>query len=148
MRDQLWKRYPNVSDAADRDNVIEHTLRRVADHEARRGPAQNLRALIWRIFPQVVTSLLRKGRYRLRLDPLEDAEPKNLAIQNGSSEAIERRLIVAEILRASDDRTRKVLTLRYLAGFETDEVARMLGTSTENIRQIIHRAADKWRSRD
>ena len=119
ISDQLWRRYPGVSDPADRDNVIEHTLRRVADHEAKRGEAQNLPGLIRHVFQQVVANLLRKGRYKVHLASLEDSDAEYLSERAHSAESIEKQLWVADILRALDDRTRSVLTLRYLAGFET-----------------------------
>jgi RNA polymerase sigma factor (sigma-70 family) len=145
MGAQLWRRYPNVTDLADRDDVIEETLRRVAEHESRHGPVQNLRPIVRHIFSQVVAKLLRRSRYKLRLSSFEDTKQSVVELED-SAERLEQRMWVADILGASDERTRAVLTLRYLAGFETHEVATIVGISADNVRQIVHRVREKWRS--
>jgi hypothetical protein len=66
LKSRLWQRYSKISDPADRDNVIALTLSRIADHEEKLGPAKNLPALIWRIFPEVVANLLRGGYHRVQ----------------------------------------------------------------------------------
>ena len=66
MSHSLWQAFPQVTDPADRDNVIDVTLKRVADHEEKLGEAKNLPALIRRIFPEVIANLLRRGYYKIR----------------------------------------------------------------------------------
>ena len=145
---QLWRRFPSIVDPADRDNCLELTLRRVADHEEIHGEANDLQSLIWRIFPEVAISLLRKSRYRLPLHPVAHATLDDLAADRGeSAQAIEDRIYAAQVIETLDERTSDILHLKFLEGFSVAEISNKLQISEANVRQICHRALEKLRGR-
>ena len=109
MSHRLWQRYPQVRDPADRDNVTDIVLRRIADHEEKHGPAQNLSALVRRIFPEAVAKVLRKSHYRLRLVPIEDMA-RFAEMAHATQADVEGDLNAHDFLKVLDKRSRQVVT--------------------------------------
>ncbi len=148
LSNQLWRKYPSIVDPADRDSCMELTLRRVADHEAKHGEAADLHALIWRIFPEVATSLLRRSRYKLPLHtvahPTLDALAPNLG---DNTQTIEDRIYAAQLLKTFDERTSDILHLKFFDDLSVAEISRKLHISEANVRQICHRALEQLRRR-
>ena len=142
---QLWRRFPSITDPADRDNCIERTLQRVADYEEKHGEAPDLPGLIWYIFPQVAISLLRKSRYKLPVDSVPWATLDGLSVNRNAAEEMDTRLYAAELLASLDDRVAEILHLRFFEGLSVSETAQNLGMSEANVRQICHRAVQQLR---
>ncbi len=136
----LWQGYPYVRDEADRDNAMQETLCRAATHEQRYGEVDNLPSLIRRIFPRVVSSMFVRKPYYARHEEnreVGDLEVLGLALRDCSS--LEDRVYVQELLYSLNQRERHIVSLLVL-GHKPDEIAAVLGVSTENVYQIIHRA--------
>lgn len=142
MSYRLWQRYPQVTDPADRDNVIDIVLRRLADHEEKHGPAQNLPALIRRVFPEAVAKVLRKSYYRLRLVPLEDM-PRLSEAAHATQAGIESDINTHDFLKMLDKRSRQVVYRRIIRGQKPNEIAAVMGLSVGNVRVICHRAIEQ-----
>ena len=142
---QLWRRFPSITDPADRDNCIERTLQRVAEHEEKHGEAPDLPGLIWYIFPQVAISLLRKSRYKLPVDFVPQSTLDGLAVNREAAEEMDARLYAAELLAGLDDRAAAILYLRFVEGFSVAETAKKTGVSEANVRQSCHRALEQLR---
>lgn len=140
---QLWRRFPSITDPADRDNCIELTLQRVADHEEKHGEAPDLPGLIWYIFPQVAISLLRKSRYKLPVDSVPQPTLDGLAANRDAAEQMDARLYAAELLAGLDDRAADILYLRFVEGFSVTETAKKTGVTEANVRQICHRSVEQ-----
>jgi RNA polymerase sigma factor (sigma-70 family) len=140
LRSELWRRYPQIRDESDRDNVMEDTLRRVMDYEEQFGPAENLLALIRHAFHWVAGSLLRQSYYRLRPDSMPewrgDLQPTSQSFDP------EERLAIQECLAQLSDREREVILL-IARGFKAAHVGARLGITTANVYQIAHRARTK-----
>jgi RNA polymerase sigma factor (sigma-70 family) len=140
LRSELWRRYPQIRDESDRDNVMEDTLRRVIDYEQQFGPAENLLGLIRHAFHWVAGSLLRQSYYRLRPDTMPewrgDLQPTSQSFD------LEERLTIQECLAQLPDREREVILL-IARGFKAAHVGARLGITTANVYQIVHRARAK-----
>lgn len=142
---QLWRRFPSITDPADRDNCIEHTLKRVADHEEKYGEAPDLLGLIWYIFPQVALSLLRTSRYKLPVDAVPLSILDGLTVNRDVAEQIDARLYAAELLAGLDDRIAEILHLRFFEELSVADTALKLRMSEANVRQLCHRAVQQLR---
>ena len=109
------------------------------------GPTQHLRAYIYRIAHNWVTDYYRcnqpdqPGDEALEL--IEDhADIPGNAEQNLSKEEIRFALVNLP------EQQRQVIILRYLEGWEHDEIASSLGKSVNAIKVIQHRAVRAMRS--
>jgi DNA-directed RNA polymerase specialized sigma24 family protein len=136
----LWQSYSYVRDEADRDNAEEETLRRVAGYEQEHGEAENLPALIRRIFPRVASSMFVRKPHPARHE--ESKERQNLealgfALQH-NSEFLDRHIYARELIRGLDKREHDVVTL-WSQSFTAKEIARKVGMTEDNVHQIIHR---------
>jgi RNA polymerase sigma factor (sigma-70 family) len=145
LKSRLWQRYSKISDPADRDNVIALTLSRIADHEEKLGPAKNLPALIWRIFPEVVANLLRGGYHRVQSFTVVDSETELHGIALDPTSEIEDRIFARKLLDVLDERSRQVVYRHIVQGQSASQIAADLKTSAGNVRVILHRALEQLR---
>jgi RNA polymerase sigma factor (sigma-70 family) len=140
LRSELWRRYPQIRDESDQDNVMEDTLRRVIDFEEEFGPAENLLGLVSHAFHWVAGSLLRQNHYRLR--PASMAKWRGDLHHSSQSFDLEERLAMQECLAQLSDREREVIV--FLArGFKATQVGAKLHITAANVYQIAHRARTK-----
>src|ERR1700760_3642572 len=107
IRSKLWRRYPQIRDEADQDDVMEDTLRKVIDFEQKFGMAGNLLALIEKSFHWAAGSLLRMNHYRL--DPNSMTELSDAVQPTKQIFGLEERLAVQECLALLSDREREVI---------------------------------------
>lgn len=80
-----------------------------------------------------------RHRRKVRADA-EQVERKTV------EEAIDRRLIIQQVMQHLPSLDRDVLYLFAILGFKTDEIAGMLGTSGAAIRQRLYRARFQFRA--
>lgn len=81
--------------------------------EACLGPAQNLPALIRRVFPEAVAKVLRKSYYKLRLVPIEDV-PRWAEAAHARQPDIENDINTRDFLKMLDKRSRQVVYRRII----------------------------------
>ena len=144
----LWRMFPVISDPADRDRVVEKTLSRVADYEAKHGEAQFLPGVIFKIFPQVALSMLRTNYYQPEKISLKEAKGTPRTVDAKSGELPVMRRYGVELLAMCSERERRILYLRAVRGFEYSEIALQVGVSEANVRQIFHRLKERLRRID
>ena len=84
-----------------------------------------------------VDELRRSGRERaLDLDPQAAA---------GGSGASDDRVFVADAMSRLQPRDRELIALKFFAGLENDEIARVIGVSRSNAGTMLHRAMTRLR---
>jgi len=79
-----------------------------------------------------------------KLDDDEEADKKEVNVNNNEAERISDRCDNAELVRQAlselDDTRREVIVLRFMEGFSNKEIAELIGKSEEAVRQIQCRA--------
>jgi RNA polymerase sigma factor (sigma-70 family) len=86
--------------------------------------------------------LRRRGRQaELTAEPVDLGSP---AFEEGA-ERSERRLAVSAALERLEPRERELIALKFFAGLENREIARVLGVSESNAGTKLHRAMTKLR---
>jgi RNA polymerase sigma factor (sigma-70 family) len=140
IRSKLWRRYPQIRDESDQDDVTQNTLCKVIDFETKFGTAGNLLALIEKSFRWAAGSLLRQSYYRL--DPVSMPEWSGDIRSTAQTSGLEERLVVQQCLAQLSDRERKIILL-LARGFKPTHVAIQLDITTANVYQIAHRARTK-----
>ncbi len=86
--------------------------------------------------------LRRRGRQaELKAEP---ADLESVAAESGAEHS-ERRLEVAAALERLQSRERELIALKFFAGLENREIARVLGISESNAGTKLHRAMTKLR---
>jgi RNA polymerase sigma factor (sigma-70 family) len=142
----LWQSFPQVADTTDRDTVVDETLRRASDFEAKHGAAEDLPSLIRHIFEQVVVSLFRTKYYTLHEKSVASWDLGALRAKECSPEAVEAAIYARQLLDSLDSTKKMIVLLRY-QGFEIHEIAAHMGLSRENVYQALSRARAKLRDR-
>jgi RNA polymerase sigma factor (sigma-70 family) len=140
LQPELWRRYPQVRDESDRDNVMEETLCRVIAFEKRNGPAYDLMGLVRHSFHWVVRSLLRRSYYRLRVESMDKARGEMGPLSQSSD--LVRRVSMQECLAQLSEREREVVLL-MARGFKADQIGAKLGITAANVYQVAYRARAK-----
>jgi len=150
----LWQNYSFVRDEAERNNAEEETLCRVAGYEQEHGAAENLPALIKRIFPCVASTMFVRtphpGRYEENKE-WQDLEALGFALQRSSEspdsgvcarELNDRLKKLLELISKLNERERDIVLL-YVRRFKGKQIARKVGTTEDNVYQIIHRFKER-----
>jgi RNA polymerase sigma-70 factor (ECF subfamily) len=63
----------------------------------------------------------------------------------GLDRASEDRLLIADAMRSLQSRERELVALKFFAGLENAQIARVLGISTSNVGTQLHRAITRLR---
>lgn len=139
-----WRLLGNREEARD---AAQETFLRVYRHLGKFDPDRDFSAWIYRIAVNVCRDF---GRKRSRRESPADDDAINL---RASAEDIEGNAIVAQEQRLAlqalaelSEKERAALVLRDLEGIETDEVARLLGSSPTTVRSQISKARMKLKS--
>ncbi len=86
--------------------------------------------------------LRRRGR---QAELTTEPEDLNTGALDESAERSERRLAVSAALERLDPRERELVALKFFAGLENREIARVLGIGESNAGTRLHRAMTKLR---
>lgn len=148
-----------LPDAATAEDLVQDTLVDVLEGAGRRRGEASLRTWATAILRHKVADWYRSPARRQKVSL--DAEDERLAEwvegefdESGSwrgavpawqqPEQVEEQRQMRAALQACLDRlpaqTRRIFMLREWLGFETDEICTRLGLSSDNVRQILHRA--------
>ena len=148
--DRVWRIVAARLGAADAADVVQEVFLAAAASAGRYDPARGtLWAWLWGIVRNEVASHCRR-RGRLRETVLDDRchdEPSPPMVVQSREDAERVRRILARLPEEQDD----LLTLHYLDGTPTDELAALHGCSEQAIRSRLMRARaafrELWRQR-
>lgn len=135
-------RLPTPEDAEDATSLVfTHLIRALPRYQDRGVP---FATLLFRISRNVVVSQLRRRRYRA---PLEEAADVAATGEAGEPDpgALSDRVELLECLRELPDLEREVVVLRFVEGYASAEVGRIVGKSEGAVRSIQHRALEELR---
>lgn len=120
--------------------AFERAYRKRASFNAKRG---SHRAWLFGIARNAALDELRRRRRHAELA----AEPADLDAHDHaeSAEAAMRRALIRKAMVGLSARERELVALRYFAGLQNTEIARVIGTSESNAGTRIHRVIEKLR---
>jgi len=123
--------------------AFERAYRRQARFDPKRGTQ---RAWLFGIARNAALDELRarKRTAALLTDP-EDPEPRHGAGAGDDDEAALRRAAVAAALAQLDPRERELIALKFHAGLDNAEIAKVLNISVANAGTRVHRAVTRLR---
>jgi RNA polymerase sigma-70 factor (ECF subfamily) len=136
-----WRMLGNREEARD---AAQETFLRVYRHLGKFDPDRDVSAWLYRIAVNVCRDFGRKRNHRE--SPADDEainrRPSAEDIEGNAIVAQEKRLVLQALAELSE-KERAAIVLRDLEGFETDEVARLLGSSPTTVRSQISKARMK-----
>jgi RNA polymerase sigma-70 factor (ECF subfamily) len=119
--------------------AFERAFRKQRSFNPRRG---SQRAWLFGIARNAALDELRRRR---RIAALADEPPDDLAVPEGEAEAAERRATVRTALAGLEPRDRELIALKFHAGLDNAEIAKVLGISPSNAGTRVHRALTRLR---
>jgi RNA polymerase sigma factor (sigma-70 family) len=145
---RLRRQFPALRDEVVVTEILEEAGRRIVEHERSVGPIERLRGYAWVAIRHAATSRLRRASMRLQEQTIEG--PESVAAiaeqpaERASVEAVERNVLLAEILAMLSEEERRVCIWKK-AGFSSREIARYRGHSTEAVDTMFFRVKQKVR---
>jgi RNA polymerase sigma factor (sigma-70 family) len=133
-----------VRDRAAAEDVTATTFERAYRNRSRFDPRRGTaRAWLFGIARNAaLDELRRRGRQAtLTIDPVDLTGPATVH----AAEQSERRLTVANALKALRGRERELVALKFFAGLSNAEIAGVLGITESNAGTRLHRVLDKLR---
>jgi RNA polymerase sigma-70 factor (ECF subfamily) len=119
--------------------AFERAFRKQRSFNPRRGTQR-----AW-LFGIARNAALDELRRRKRIAALADEPAADVAAPEGEAEAAERRAIVRAGLAALESRDRELIALKFHAGLDNAEIAKVLGISASNAGTRVHRALTRLR---
>jgi RNA polymerase sigma-70 factor (ECF subfamily) len=119
--------------------AFERAFRKQRSFNPRRG---SQRAWLFGIARNAALDELRR---RKRIAEMADEPPDEAAAPEGEAEAAERRETVRAALAALEPRDRELIALKFHAGLDNAEIAKVLGISASNAGTRVHRALTRLR---
>jgi len=140
-----WRMLGNREDARD---AAQETFLRVYKSFGRFDPAQDFNGWLYRIAVNACRDLARKRRcnhYSLEAEVESGgiAEPASPHNTESAAMLAQEHAILLRALAALPEKERAAIVLRDLEGFETEEVAKILGSSPTTVRSQISAARVK-----
>ena len=130
--------------AAAEDLCGEVFTRMLAHLSSGRGPRRHLRAWLYRVARNLIIDESRRSVHRDH-EPLSErlcaAAP---GVEEQTETTIRQRRAI-EALDALTEKQRNVIILRFLEGLETQEIARVLRTTTGAVKALQHRGLEAMR---
>lgn len=148
--------YFRLSDRERAYDLVQDAFLKAWDHIAQGGEVRHYRSFLYRIVHNLIIDEYRRKRSRSLDELLEDetrAPAIEAAMAEGSldeaEEAIDERALLDRILARMPELPppyREVLTLRFVDGFGTGEIAKLLEVSENVVSVRIHRGLAKLRT--
>src|SRR5215468_7158546 len=140
-----WRMLGNQEDARD---AAQETFLRVYKSFGRFDPAQDFNGWLYRIAVNVCRDLARKrrgGHFSLEAEVESGAiaEPASPHDTESAAMLAQEQAILLRALATLPEKERAAIVLRDLEGFETEDVARILGSSPTTVRSQICSARAK-----
>ncbi len=120
--------------------AFERAFRKRRSYDARRGSE---RAWLFGIARNAALDELRRRSRHAELV----AEPEDVDAPGGdeSAEAAMRRAVIRKAMAQLSARERELVALKFFAGLQNTEIARVIGTSESNAGTRVHRVLEKLR---
>jgi RNA polymerase sigma-70 factor (ECF subfamily) len=140
-----WRLLANREDALD---AAQETFLRVYKSFGRFDPAQDFNGWLYRIAVNVCRDMARKRRSNLysleaEVESGAIAEPASPHDTESAAMIAQEEAILLRALATLPEKQRAAIVLRDLEGFETEEVAKILGSSPTTVRSQICTARAK-----
>ena len=120
--------------------AFEKACHKAGSYDARRGTA---RAWLFGIARHAALDELRRRKRSAALDA-EPADPATPAPEDAADRALQRAAVRAA-LASLGAREREVIALKFHAGLDNAELAKVLGVSVSNAGTLLHRAMTQLR---
>ncbi|MBI4091025.1 MAG: RNA polymerase sigma factor [Candidatus Komeilibacteria bacterium] len=131
--------YFRVYDREKAKDCLQETYLRTWSYLAQGKQVKNLKAFLYQVARNLIIDESRKKKAE-SLDSLREKGFEPSSDEHGSLIAgIDARLVVA-VFEELDDKHREVVTLRYVEGFSSKEIAKMIDESENVVSVRIHRA--------
>ena len=96
-------------------------------------------AWIFRIASNIVTDYYRRRTVRNSVEPIGDLIEEMVDKGNKQNELLEQKELRQSLKKLTEEQ-QQVIVLKFIEGYETDEIANMLGKSSGAVRAIQFRA--------
>ena len=134
--------YRITGNAQDAEDVLQSVFLRMIHQGEANVTVANLSSYLYRAAINAALDVLRARRERLRvsLETLEAAPDHSRPTPDRTHEAGEIRARLRRALARLPPRAAETFALRYLEGYDNEEIARMLGISRVAVAVTLHRA--------
>jgi DNA-directed RNA polymerase specialized sigma24 family protein len=139
LKQRFLRAFPRLNDPAVVGNLVEESARRMAGRELRHGRVENLKPYFLKVFRKVARELLRRGYGSEILIDREGLISCAGPAKMGSPAAIESWVLIGEILRALDEKKKRILEL-HIRGYRAREIAQLVGTTEKSVTVYLTRA--------
>lgn len=119
--------------------AFERAFRKRASYRLERG---SMRGWLFRIARNAAVDELRRGNHASALDLVDEAPDDAL----GVPDAALNRMFVAQAMRKLQPRDRELVALKFFAGLDNAEIARVLRRTKSNVGTQLHRAIERLRA--
>lgn len=109
-----------------------------------KGKSRNFRAWLYRIAHNAMVDYHRTKKNETALDEIPE-QPDHIPSPGQLVEKYEQSKALMQALESLDELSRQVVTLRFLSGVKSKDIAEIVGISTGNVRVIQFRAVRKLR---
>ena len=129
--------YFRLGSKEDAEDVVASVMHESTVRSKQIASAENPRLYMIGMVRRKVADHQRSRRWRtLSLDQL----PFDAVAEDAAIEALQRKNLIANVMRKLDDDHREVLALKYLQGFSTEESAQIMGRSPQAVNSLLQRA--------
>lgn len=145
LRPRLCRCFPVLTDDVMVVEILEEAARRLLRHTRNRGPIARRHGLAWVTLRNVALSRVALSRTQVWLREARDPRLLHAVhAREGSPEAIERRILLQQLLRRLSTEERRIC-LAKRAGISSAAIARVLGRSVSAVDTIYARAKRRLR---
>lgn len=131
----------------DAEDIFQEVFLSVFEHSDSFDPERcSEQAWLYIIAKRKLIDHYRKSRSDVSLSELENFVPDGDTFTEQAENLIFARQQLAKALRSLDERSRKIVILRYLEGYDTEQTAKMMNLSLSNARTILSRALRKMQN--
>lgn len=132
--------YHHVHDAQAAEDLAAEVLVRMLEQLAKgSGPRRHLRAWLYRVAHNLAVDDFRRRVHRDH-EPLDDDAPCTAAGLAEQADASLLRIEARSALMGLTPSQREVIILKFLEGYENQEIAQILGTTVGAVKALQHRA--------
>ena len=147
---RFLKRFPASHDDLAVTEVLEEAGRRIANRERQVGPIKKLHGYAWVTLHNTGTSWLRRPSNRVAQNTVGAVESEialsAMPADYGSPEEIEKAILMEQVTARLSPEERLVFFLKINAGFSSEQIAYLRGTSVNAIDIAFSRIKRKiWR---
>lgn len=129
--------------AEDAEDILQEVMLSVYEHREGFDPSKcNEQAWLYIIAKRKLIDYYRRYKPGDSLDAMEDWQVPGDNSMDQATNIMSARQAVAKGLMKLDERSRKIVVLRYFDGMSTEEVADMMNMSSANVRTVLSRALD------